>query len=521
MDQQEALIAAAQYVRMSTDKQIYSTANQMAAIASYAALNGFRIVQTYADEGRSGLHLKGRDALQDMLRDVLSGESSYQAVLVYDVSRWGRFQDADESAHYEFLCRRAGVAIHYCAELFENDGSLASTIMKNVRRAMAGEFSRDLSDKVYQAQCRLAAQGFKMGGSAPYGFRRVMLDERGAFKCELKPGQVKNYRSDRVILVPGPDDEIATVKRIYRLSGERGLTDRRIAELLNRAKVQGTAGRAWNRYMVRDVLTSERYIGTYVYNRSSSKLGGRKMLNPPTDWIRCEGAFEAIVPQRAFDKAQAARGRNRHIFSDKALIDHAKRLLERDGKLSSWSIMRSPNGPSLSTYRKRFGSLDRVYELAGYQLGRFEAVSVGRGLVHHAVGLLETASTLLRCAGAQVAEEAERSGLIINDAVWLGVTVARYIRSKESYWRITLRAGAGFDFVLVGLMNPANSAIDRLYLLPRKTFPHCGKTTFSERGSRKERFRLSDLSHLYSAIGLPTGGEMVGDDGLEPPTSSV
>lgn len=41
---------------------------------------------------------------------------------VYDVSRGGRFQDTDESAHYEFLCRRAEIAVPYCAEQFENDG---------------------------------------------------------------------------------------------------------------------------------------------------------------------------------------------------------------------------------------------------------------------------------------------------------------------------------------------------------------------------------------------------------------
>lgn len=109
------LIPAAQYVRMSTEKQIYSTANQAAAIASYALTHNFRIVQTYADKGRSGLHLKGREALQSLLRDVLAREPGYQAILIFDVSRWGRFQDVDESAHYEWLVRNAGVAVHYCA----------------------------------------------------------------------------------------------------------------------------------------------------------------------------------------------------------------------------------------------------------------------------------------------------------------------------------------------------------------------------------------------------------------------
>ena len=59
-----------------------------------------------------------------MLRDIQHGETDYQTVLVYDVSRWGRFQDADESAYYELLCRKAGIAVEYCAEQFDHHPTL-------------------------------------------------------------------------------------------------------------------------------------------------------------------------------------------------------------------------------------------------------------------------------------------------------------------------------------------------------------------------------------------------------------
>jgi hypothetical protein len=127
---------AAQYVRMSTSHQKYSIANQSDAIAAYAASRSFNIVRTYRDEGRSGLVLQGRDALQQLINDVRSGTADYEFILVYDVSRWGRFQDADESAYYEFVCKKAGVQVLYCAELFENDGSLASTLLKHMRRGI-------------------------------------------------------------------------------------------------------------------------------------------------------------------------------------------------------------------------------------------------------------------------------------------------------------------------------------------------------------------------------------------------
>jgi DNA invertase Pin-like site-specific DNA recombinase len=140
---------AAQYVRMSTDHQKYSTENQAAAIAAYAAQRNMTIVRTYADHGRSGLRIDGRDDLQRLIREVKSGEADFTVILVYDISRWGRFQDADESAYYEFMCKQAGIRVLYCAEQFENDGSFASTMAKYLKRAMAGEYSRELSTKVF------------------------------------------------------------------------------------------------------------------------------------------------------------------------------------------------------------------------------------------------------------------------------------------------------------------------------------------------------------------------------------
>ena len=106
------------------------------------------------------MRLDGRDALKRLIDDVQTGTADFTTILVYDVSRWGRFQDADESAYYEYICKRAGISVQYCAEQFENDGSPVSTIVKGVKRAMAGEYSRELSVKVFTGQCRLIELGF-------------------------------------------------------------------------------------------------------------------------------------------------------------------------------------------------------------------------------------------------------------------------------------------------------------------------------------------------------------------------
>ena len=155
---------AAQYVRMSTEHQRYSTENQSDAIRRYADERGYQIIETYSDAGKSGLRIEGCDGLTQLLEDIQAGKTDFKTVLVYDISRWGRFQDADESAYYEYICKRSGIAVEYCAEQFENDGSPVSTIVKGVKRAMAGEYSRELSQKVFAGQSRLIEMGYRQGG---------------------------------------------------------------------------------------------------------------------------------------------------------------------------------------------------------------------------------------------------------------------------------------------------------------------------------------------------------------------
>ncbi len=236
---------AAQYVRMSTDHQRYSTENQSDAIARYADERGYLITATYTDAGKSGLRIEGRDGLTRLLDDIQVGQTNFHAVLVYDISRWGRFQDADESAYYEYLCKRAGIAVEYCAEQFENDGSPVSTIVKGVKRAMACEYSRELSQKVFAGQSRLIEMGYRQGGPPGFGLRRMLIDEAGNQKGVLTRGEHKSIQTDRVTLVPGPDDEIAVVNQIFHSFVDDNKSEAMIADDLNAQGIKTDLNRDW------------------------------------------------------------------------------------------------------------------------------------------------------------------------------------------------------------------------------------------------------------------------------------
>ena len=374
-------VRAAQYVRMSTDHQQYSTENQADAIRQYADKHGFEIVRTYADEGKSGLNLDGRKALQLLLDDVENGRADFSVVLVYDISRWGRFQNPDEGAYYEACCNIAKIKVHYCAEQFENDGSPVSHIVKALKRMMAGEYCRELSVKVFAGQRRLITMGYRQGGPAGFGLRRQLIDHTGAAKNELGRGEQKSIHTDRVVLVPGPSDEIEVVRLIYSTFVTDSRSEREIAARLNARDISTDLGRPWTRGTVHQVLINEKYVGNNVWNRRSFKLKQTRVRNAPDDWVRADGVFAPIVERGLFDRAQAIIRARSQRFTDQEMLAILQELLGRHGFLSGIVIDEAENGPSSSAYQSRFGSLLRAYELVGFTPDRdFRYIEVNRVL---------------------------------------------------------------------------------------------------------------------------------------------
>ena len=162
----------------------------------------------------------------------------------------------------------------------------------------AGEFSRELSVKVFHGQCRLVELGFHQGGAPGFGLRRSLRDAAGQPKGELARGEEKSIQTDRVVLVPGPPEEVEIVRGMYRAFVEEGKAESEIARALNERGVKTDLGRPWSPGTVHQVLTNEKYTGNNVYNRVSFKLKKKRVVNPTDMWIRANGAFEPIVPAR-------------------------------------------------------------------------------------------------------------------------------------------------------------------------------------------------------------------------------
>ena len=462
-------IRAVEYVRMSTEHQQYSTENQQKVIREYAEKRGMVITRTYMDAGKSGLRIAGRDALKKLIKDVESGQSDFSAILVYDVSRWGRFQDTDESAYYEYICRRGKVDVHYCAEQFENDGSGVSTIIKGVKRMMAGEYSRELSAKVFIGQCHLIELGFRQGGPAGFGLRRMLCGISGDRKGVLNRGEQKSIQTDRVILVPGPPEEVETLRWIYRVFTEEGKVESEIASMLNERGVTTDFGRPWTRGTVHQVLTNEKYIGNNVYNRVSFKLKKKRVVNPPDMLIRSNGAFEPIVPPGLFSRAQTIIQERSRKFTNDELLDQLRSLLERHGHLSGLLIDEAEDMASSSVYRTRFSSLVRAYQLIGYTPERdYQFIEANRQLRLMYPKVVEDVIGRIRQLGGTVVSDPATDLITVNSEFTAAIVIAR-CRQTESggfRWLIRLDAGLKPDITIALRMNAENREPFDYYLLP-------------------------------------------------------
>lgn len=491
---------AAEYLRMSTEHQKYSTDNQAAAIRRYAEARGYEIVRSYADEGKSGLNLDGRDALRLLLTDVAAGAADFAVILVYDVSRWGRFQDPDEAAAIELSCKKAGISVHYCAEQFENDGSIGSSIIKTVKRAMAGEYSRELSVKVFAGQSNLIRLGYRQGGPAGFGLRRLLIDQNGQPKDQLDRGEHKSITTDRVVLIPGPPEEVELVREVYRLFVEEGLAEREIAEKLNREGWRTDLNRPWTRGTVHQLLINEKYIGNNVWGRTSFKLKQARKINTPDQWIRHDAAFPPVVDKEIFCEARTIiAGRSARLTNDEMLARLAT-VFKVQGQLTGLIIDEFEECPSSSAFRSRFGSLIRAYTLVGFTPAHdYRYLEVNRAIRRMHPDVVQQVVDGLRAAGACVLQDSETDLLWVHREFTASLVISRCRQTAAGSfrWRIALDQELKPDLTIAVRMNSSNVQPLDYYLLPRLDMQSAVLRLCEHNGLSLDAYRFDRLEALY------------------------
>jgi Recombinase len=368
---------------------------------------------------------------------------------------------------------------------------------------MAGEYSRELSAKVFAALIRLARDGYRAGSYAGYGLRRMLLSADKTPKGQLLPGERKNVTNERVTLVPGPANEIHWVREIYRMFIQEHMRLQHIANKLNRLGVPGLHGRKWKRNMVGRILRNPKYKGTLRYNSTTQRLNSRNRKNPETEWIVVPGAYESIVEPATFEMAQQEFRNRPYNRSNDQVVEALRSILKSAGRLTPRLIRGQPNALCPESYRRRFGSLTRAYELAGYESPHKWIVSHKNQIRNLRRDVMESLANLFHgevFIQTRGPKPNRRNCLRLRNGTRVTVRTCR--RKKTKYKGPTWVLPPSREKRLITLLvcvNPENTAPELMYVLP-PIANRCPVSFSEEHSWLRNGMRIEDLGAFCKAV---------------------
>lgn len=293
------------HARFSSDMQREESIDaQVRACTAYAQSKGYNIIDTYIDEAKSGRDVTKRDAYNQMLADAM--EDKFDVIIFHKVDRNSR----NELNYFKFKDKleKLGICYEYAAQHIDAlspEGQMMETMMVGMAayysRNLAKETKKGLNENAYKAQFN--------GGYAPFGYKIVD----------------KHYVID--------EQEAEAIRLIFDLyiSGH-GYKD--ICIILAIKDYTTRNGKPFGKNSLYDIIGNEKYCGTYTFNKSPRKNGGRNMhaKSRPDDFIRLEDAIPPIVSKDIFQQAQARRRINKarpafkskvnYLLSGKILCGH-------------------------------------------------------------------------------------------------------------------------------------------------------------------------------------------------------
>jgi len=459
---------AAAYVRMSSERQDLSIGTQMAAIHAYAGAHDMEVVRVYEDAAKSGLQISNREGMKRLLREVMDEPRPFDMVLVYDVSRWGRFQDIDAAAYYEYTCRLHGAKVIYVQEVFGADEEPMTALLKTLKRAMAAEYARELGLKSRAGQDRAVLLGYQMGALPCIGLTRVAIDRSGN-RRPLARGQSKAVQSERITWVPGPKPEVELARKIFRMYANTNATIKGVARQLRADGLLAQDGRPFTESRVNRLLRCEALAGNFVWGGERYTAGPAKKKRPAT---RADHVIEPVVTADLWKQVQAKLWARRRLRRDKEqLIQVLRERLAEHPELNALDL-EAFGLHSKKAYTNAFGSVSRALELAGRDSRKVRALHEQRKLVGRKVGdrMTSDVAGLLKRLGMDCRVHPRSRVIVIAGTVKVRLQVLwpRTYRGLRR-WHVLKARRPIAQFVLLAQMDDGESAI-RFVLLDAKEY---------------------------------------------------
>lgn len=335
------------YLRRSTDRQEQSIGDQRSNVMRFADEQGYEIVDEYVDDGISGTSADGRAGFQRMIADA-EKKVSFRYILCYSTSRFSR-ADNDETGHYKYLLRKAGVEVVFVADNIQDEET--EELVRPMLQTLARRESAQLSVVTARGQMSAIDKGSYHGSTPCWGYdymyrnaqgepyQRVRYLANGDKEVYTPAGALltrypfgsKPPRADgdTVRLTPSLPERVETIRRIYRMYVEEGKGHRAIARELTSERIRSPRCGAWGNTnydgrwgisTIKAILSNRAYIGDTVWNKTTSgkfnrltegrsvrrprQLSGISRANPQSDWITKQNTHEPLISREVFDTAQ-------------------------------------------------------------------------------------------------------------------------------------------------------------------------------------------------------------------------
>lgn len=272
------------YARFSSDMQREESIEaQVRACKEYCRKKLYVVTNIYVDEAKSARDVLKRDAYNQMLADAIAHK--FDVIIFHKIDRNAR----NEFNYYSFkhTLSQLGIGYEYAAQNI--DFTPEGQMMENMLVGFAAYYSRNLAKETKKGLNENAYKAQFNGGKPPLGYKIV---------------------DKRYVIDPY---EAEAVKMIFSMYLD-GYGYGKIAEKLKLHGYHTKDGRNFGKNSLYDILSNEKYIGTYTFNKTSRKAGKRNMhaKHVSEDVIRIENALPAIITKDDFYRVQEKKKANRH-----------------------------------------------------------------------------------------------------------------------------------------------------------------------------------------------------------------
>ncbi|MBW7572424.1 recombinase family protein [Caproiciproducens faecalis] len=278
---------AAAYARYSTDNQTdNSIAYQMNSIQKYCNDHKITICAFFADEAKSGTN-EDREGFQNMV--AAANRKEFDAVVIYDITRGSR--DVADWFNFRKDMMRLGIEVISATQHLGDITNPNDFLTELISVGLGQHAILDTRKKSIAGVAERAKQGVFLGGVAPLGYDIV----KGQYIIN--------------------ETEAKAVRTIFKMYSN----GKSYNQILDALHDRGKRGQPLGKNSIPSILSNERYIGVYTWNKRKMKLmrkwaGGK----PNPECVRIENAIPAIIERDLWEGVQTRLNSSRRNATNKA-----------------------------------------------------------------------------------------------------------------------------------------------------------------------------------------------------------